>query len=146
MADPILFWYALAAALVFLLVGLEEVPWRFNVARVARRVRASARRRKVAPIVALGRLRAQTHVGARALAVFAAVSVAYFLYALVAGPREAPWMALGATLSLGLVFLSGAFLVWAPRLFDAVSSQLASESATTNSHASDAEPVHGPRP
>ncbi len=147
MADLFFVWYAVAALFVFLLVGLEEVPWKINVLRVARRARISARRRKTTPQEALDRIRRQTHWGGRVLAVFGVASALWFLLAALQGRFIDPGaLVLAATLAAGLCFLSVMFLVWAPRLFRAVEESLETASATANSHASDAELPHGAGP
>lgn len=147
MADAFFVWYAVAAFLVFLLVGLEEIPWKINVLRVARRVRVTSRRRGTTPAAALERLRQQTKWGGTVLTVFGVAASIWFLVGL-ARQRflDAGAVVLGATLSLGLCFLSFMFLVWAPRLFQAVERHLEAASATANSQASDAEPSHGAGP
>src|SRR5687768_4293698 len=121
MADLFFLFYALAALFVFLLIGLEEVPWKINVLRVARRARISARRRKTTPHEALERIRRQTHWGGRVLAVFGVASALWFLIAAMQGRFiDAGALVLAATLAAGLCFLSFMFMVWAPRLFRAV--------------------------
>ena len=147
MADPFLLWYAAAALLVFLIVGLEEIPWKINVMRVARRVRVAARRRGTTTSVALERIRRQTKWGGMVLASFAVGASTWFLVNLAQRRfTDSGAVVLGATLTLGLCFLSFMFLVWAPRLFHQVERTLDTASATANSHASDGVPPHGAGP
>lgn len=147
MADPVFFAYAAASALVFAILMLEEVPWAFNVARVARRVRTTASRKRITQAASLDRIRRQTRLGGRVLGGFGVAATLFLVFDLVFGdPQDAAVLLLKATLSIGLVALALAFLGLAPKLFDAVAHGLVKESATTNSHASDAEPAHGPRP
>ncbi|HEX9817024.1 MAG TPA: hypothetical protein VGB18_08590, partial [Candidatus Thermoplasmatota archaeon] len=133
--------------LVFLLVGLEEIPWKINVLRVARRVRISARRRKTTTSAALDRIRQQTKMGGLVLSFFSLASALWFLILLLDRRFiDQGVVVLAATLVTGLCFLSFMFLVWAPRLFGAVETSLADASATANSHATDVEGPHGPGP
>lgn len=145
MADSAYVWYSAAAGLVFLLVGFEEVPWRINVVRLARRVRARSTKKGLPHRTILAVLRRQTRWGGRVLTGFSMAAALFFANRFLGrNAPEWPTMLLAGTLVAGLAFLTFAFLVWAPRLFDAVESSLSGESATPNSHAPDAEGSHGP--
>ena len=146
MADPVYFLYATATALVVLIIGLEEIPWEFNIARVARRVRRTASRKTIPMPAALEGIRRQTRLGGLVLGGFGMASMVLVLYGFGRGGDDADVTLLKTTLAGGLLFLSAMFVFVAPRLFNAVETRIVVESATTNSQAPNAEGPHGPGP
>jgi hypothetical protein len=136
----------LASTAFFVLVGLEEYPWAFNVKRASRALRRHMRRRNLVPHEALRSLRRNTRIGAHVLLWAAVVSGLVVLVPTLLRGRgwNEPVLAVGGPLVLGLGFLGYAFLRWAPRLLDRVEADTLS--ATTNSLTPDVPRSHGPSP
>jgi hypothetical protein len=130
---------SVAAGLLFVVVGLEELPVGFNVARVARAVRRRAAKRKEAPGFILDMMLKSTRRSVPILVVFDLASAAVWLWRLRIDPpgsprwaEQAPVHLFGLTLVLGLLFLVFAFWFWAPRLIEGVRARFDGQASTTN--------------
>lgn len=132
-----------AAALLFLVIGLEELPVSFNVQRVARSLRVRARRANRPARELLENTRRSTRRSVGVLLGFAiasALALGWRVYhsAYLAPPEsnawayDAPIHLFSLVLVLGLFFLVFAFDHWAPRLFERVGHVLDDASEGSN--------------
>lgn len=118
---------SLVAALFFLLIGLEELPVRFNVERVARAVRRRARRTgdwesTVADMMRSTRRSAWILLG---FALASALLLAYLAWIDKPAPTT-DVLVFSVTLVWGLSFLAFTFHFWAPRLMRSVEETIRS--------------------
>jgi hypothetical protein len=133
------FVLSLLAALFFLLIGLEELPVRWNVLRTARMVRRRTRRSGRPAAHVLEDLGRSTRRSAWILLGFAIASSALLVllraYARPEAPLPEAVQLFGVTLVLGLLFLAFTFYAWAPRLMALAARELEAETAGSNAAA-----------
>jgi hypothetical protein len=126
---------SLLAALFFLLIGLEELPFSFNVHRVSRQVRRRMRRRGQPAQVVLDSMARNTRISCWILSGFALASGLALAYLRWADARPGPpegVQAFGATLVVGLLFLVFAYARWAPRLMARVAAEVDQQTSGSN--------------